>query len=179
MLTVELLGPLRVAVDGQPVELPAGRLRALLAVLAMSAGRSVPTDRLASAVWGTEPGGDPRTNVRTNVKRLRRALGTAEEALVVAQPGAYLLAAEPDDVDALRFGRLLDEAAAATDRKTERSRLAAALALWRGTPFDGIRSDWLGQFVAPALRERYLTGLERRVDLDLASESPNDVRSPR
>jgi DNA-binding SARP family transcriptional activator len=178
VLTVELLGPLRVAVDGQPVELPAGRLRALLAVLAMSAGRSVPTDRLASAVWGTEPGGDPRTNVRTNVKRLRRALGTAEEALVVARPGGYLLAAEPDDVDALRFGRLLDEAAAATDRATERSRLATALALWRGTPFDGIRSDWLGQFVAPALRERYLTGVERRVDLDLASGSPNDVPDP-
>jgi len=178
MLTVDLLGPLRVAVDDRPVELSAGRLRALLAVLAMSAGRTVPTDRLASAVWGTEPGGDPRTNVRTNVKRLRRALGSAEEALVVARPGGYLLAAEPDDVDALRFGRLLDEAAAATDRATERSRLAAALALWRGTPFDGIRSDWLGQFVAPALRERYLTGLERRVDLDLASGSPNDASDP-
>ncbi|XVQ06501.1 BTAD domain-containing putative transcriptional regulator [Spirillospora sp. CA-255316] len=174
MLTVELLGPLRVSVAGRAVELPGGRLRALLAVLAMSAGRTVPTDRLASAVWGTDTGGDPRANLRTNIKRLRRVLGTAEGQLIAARPGGYLLAAEPDQVDALRFGRLLDEAAAVSDPAGERSRLAGALALWRGTPFDGIRSDWLEQSVAPALQERYLTALERRVDLDLARGSSPD-----
>src|SRR5262245_10862997 len=135
----------------------------------MSAGRTVPTDRLAPALWGTDPSGDPRANVRTNIKRLRRALEPHETQLIVAQPGGYLLAAEPDDVDALRFGRLLDEAAATRDRTAERSGLAAALALWRGAPFDGIRSDLLQHSVAPALEERYLTALERRVDLDLAS----------
>ncbi len=169
MLTVELLGPLRVTAAGRPVELSAGRLRALLAVLAMSAGRTVPTDRLATAVWGTAASGDPRANVRTNIKRLRRALESDGTQLILAQPGGYLLAAEPDDVDALRFGRLLDEAAATRDRDAERSGLAAASALWRGAPFDGIRSDWLEQSVAPALVDRYLTALERRVDLDLAS----------
>jgi DNA-binding SARP family transcriptional activator/tetratricopeptide (TPR) repeat protein len=175
VLTVELLGPLRVSVGGRPVELPAGRLRALLAVLAMSAGRTVPTDRLATAVWGTDSRGDARANVRTNVKRLRRALGTAAGQLIAARPGGYLLVVESDHVDALRFGRLLDEAAAAPDTgPARRSRLAAALVLWRGTPFDGIRSDWLAQSVAPALQERYLTALERRVDLDLASDSRPD-----
>jgi DNA-binding SARP family transcriptional activator len=171
VLIVELLGPLRLSVDGGPVELPAGRLRALLAVLAMSAGRTVPTDRLATVVWGPDPRGDPRANVRTNVKRLRRALGTAAGRLIASRPGGYLLAAEPDHVDALRFGRLLDEAAAAPDPVAERVRLAAALALWRGTPFDGIRSDWLELSVAPALQERYLSALERRVDLDLVRGS--------
>jgi DNA-binding SARP family transcriptional activator len=178
VLTVEMLGPLRVSVGGRPVELPGGRLRALLAVLAMSAGRIVPTDRLAIAVWGTDLRGDPGANVRTNVKRLRRALGTAEGQLITARPGGYLLAAEPDHVDALRFGRLLDEAAAAPDPAAERSRLAAALALWRGGPFDGIRSDWLEQSVAPALAERYLTAVERRVDLDLANRSHPDPTGP-
>jgi DNA-binding SARP family transcriptional activator/Flp pilus assembly protein TadD len=171
VLIVELLGPLRLSVDGGPVELPAGRLRALLAVLAMSAGRTIPTDRLATVVWGPDPRGDPRANVRTNVKRLRRALGTAAGRLIASRPGGYLLAAEPDHVDALRFGRLLDEAAAAPDPVAERVRLAAALALWRGTPFDGIRSDWLELSVAPALQERYLSALERRVDLDLVRGS--------
>jgi DNA-binding SARP family transcriptional activator/Flp pilus assembly protein TadD len=168
VLTVDVLGPLRVSVAGRPVELPAGRLRALLAVLALSAGRTVATDRLSSAVWGADPRGDPRVNVRTNIKRLRRALG---ERLIAARPGGYLLAVDPDHVDALRFGRLLDEAAAAAEPATERSRLAAALSLWRGTPFDGIRSDWLEQSVTPALQERYLTAVERRVDLDLDSGS--------
>jgi DNA-binding SARP family transcriptional activator len=170
VLTVELLGPLRVSVAGRAVELPAGRLRALLALLAMSAGQLVLTDKLATAVWGTDPPGDARANVRTNVKRLRRALGAAEQ-LIVARPGGYLLALEPDQVDALRFGRLLDDAAAGPDPAAERSLLNAALALWRDTPFDGIRSDWLEQSVAPALHERYLTALERRIDLDLESRA--------
>jgi DNA-binding SARP family transcriptional activator/tetratricopeptide (TPR) repeat protein len=174
VLTVELLGPLHVSVAGRPVELPAGRLRALLAVLAMSAGRAVPTDRLATAVWGTDASGDARANVRTNVKRLRRALGTAGDQLIAARPGGYLLASEPDQVDALCFGCLLDQAAATPDPVAERSRLAAALALWRGTPFDGIRSDWLEQAKAPALQERYLAAVERRIDLDLASGSRPD-----
>jgi DNA-binding SARP family transcriptional activator/tetratricopeptide (TPR) repeat protein len=175
VLTVEVLGPLRVLVAGRPVELPAGRLRALLAVLAMSAGRAVPADRLATAVWGMDARGDARTNVRTNVMRLRRALGAAGEQLIVARAGGYLLAAEPDRVDALRFGRLLDEAAAeAADPNAERVRLDAALALWHGTPFDGIRSDWLERSAAPALRERYLSALERRIDLDLASGKQPD-----
>ncbi|MEO3796759.1 BTAD domain-containing putative transcriptional regulator [Nonomuraea sp. B10E15] len=178
MLTVELLGQLRVSVAGRPVELPAGRLRALLAVLALSAGRVVPVDRLASAVWGADRRGDPRANVRTNVKRLRRVLGAPADQLIVARPGGYLLSTEPDRVDALRFGRLLDEAAAARDRVTERSRVAAALDLWRGTPFDGIRSDWLEQSVAPALQERYLTAWERRIDLDLAGGSCPDLTEP-
>ncbi|WP_412515267.1 tetratricopeptide repeat protein [Actinomadura madurae] len=173
VLAVDVLGPLRVSVDGRPVELPAGRLRALLAVLAMSAGRTVPTSRLATAVWGADTPGDPGTNVRANVKRLRRALGSAAP-LVVARPGAYQLDVDQDSVDALRFGRLLDEAAAAPDLVVEQSRLGAALALWRGTPFDGIASDWLEQSVAPALQERYLTALERRVDLGLASGAPPD-----
>ncbi|MCO1658537.1 AfsR/SARP family transcriptional regulator [Pseudonocardia humida] len=170
MLTVELLGPLRVSVDGRPVELPRGRVRATLAVLAMSAGRAtVPADRLAAAVWGAQLRGDPRTNVRTAVKRLRRALGPVGGQLVAARPGGYLLATEPDHVDALRFGRLLDEAAAATATPaTERSRLDTALSLWRGTPFDGIRSDWLEWPAALELEERYLAAIERRVDLDLA-----------
>ncbi|MEU7858707.1 BTAD domain-containing putative transcriptional regulator [Nonomuraea sp. NPDC049141] len=172
VLAVELLGPLRVSVAGRPVELPPGRQRVLMAVLAMSAGRTVPTDRLATAVWGTDPRGDPRVNLRTTVKRVRRALGTVE--LIVSRSGGYLLAAEPDQVDALCFGLLLDGAAAAPDPAAERSRLAEALALWRGTPFDGIRSDWLEHFVAPALQDRYLTALERRVDLDLAHGAQPD-----
>jgi len=49
VLGVGVLGLLEVTVDGRPVELTAGRLRALLAVLALSAGRPVSVDRIAEA----------------------------------------------------------------------------------------------------------------------------------
>jgi DNA-binding SARP family transcriptional activator len=112
-LEVGLLGPLQVSVAGRPVELPTGRLPALLAVLAMSAGQTVSVDRLATAVWGEDLSVDARTNVQRNVRRLRRLLGAE---LVATRGGGYALEVEPDQVDALRFVRLLDLAAAAPDR---------------------------------------------------------------
>jgi DNA-binding SARP family transcriptional activator len=172
VIAVGLLGPLQVSVAGQPVELPVGRLRPLLAALALWAGQPVSVDRLAIAVWGEDPPGDARANVQTNVKRLRRVLGTD---LIVTRRGGYVLDVEPDRVDALRFARLLDEAAAAPDPATQHDRLVAALALWRGTPLDGVRSDWLEHTQVPPLQERYLAGLERRVDLDLADGRHADL----
>ena len=171
-LEVGLLGPLRVWVAGRPVELPAGRLPALLAVLAMSAGQAVSVDRLGTAVWGEDLAVDARANIQTNVRRLRRLLGAG---LVTTRGGGYALEVEPEQVDALRFDRLMDLAAAAPDRAAQRELLVEALGLWRGTPFDGVRSDWLEQTQAPRLQERYLAGLERRIDLDLADGSPVDL----
>jgi DNA-binding SARP family transcriptional activator/tetratricopeptide (TPR) repeat protein len=171
-LEVGLLGPLRVSVAGRPVELPAGRLSALLAVLAMSAGQTVSVDRLATALWGEELSVDARANLQTNVRRLRRLFGAE---LIATRSGGYALEVEPDQVDAVRFVRLLDLAATAPDPATQRDRLVEALGLWRGTPFEGVRSDWLEQTQSPRLQERYLAGLERRIDLDLANGSPVDL----
>jgi DNA-binding SARP family transcriptional activator/tetratricopeptide (TPR) repeat protein len=171
-LEVGLLGPLAVSVAGRPVELPPGRLRALLAVLALSAGQAVSVDRLTTAVWGEDASVDARANVQSNVRRLRRLLGA--EA-VATRGGGYALQVEPDRVDATRFVRLLDLAATAPDRAIRRHRLVEALALWRGAPFDGVRSDWLEQTQAPWFQERYLAALERRIDLDLVDGAPVDL----
>ena len=171
-LEVGLLGPLRVSVAGRPVALPAGRLSALLAVLAMSAGQTVSVDRLATALWGEDLSVDARANLQTNVRRLRRLLGAE---MIATRGGGYALEVEPDQVDAVRFVRLLDLAAAAPDPATQRDRLAEALGLWRGTPFEGVRSDWLEHTQSPRLQERYLAGLERRIDLDLADGTQVDL----
>jgi DNA-binding SARP family transcriptional activator/Flp pilus assembly protein TadD len=172
VLTVGVLGPLEVSLEGRPVELTSGRLRTVLAVLSMSAGLAVPVDRLATALWNDDPPDQPRRGVQTNLTRLRAALGAGA---IGTTPAGYLLHTDPDRVDALRFARLLGAAAQTTDPAAERARLADALALWRGTPFDGVRSDWLARTEAPRLTERYLTAVERRVDLDLASGRHADL----
>jgi DNA-binding SARP family transcriptional activator len=162
-VTVNVLGPFEVIVGGRPVALTTGRLRALLAVLAMSAGHSVSLDRLAAAVWGANLPADPRRGIQLYVTRLRGALGAAA---IATEPAGYALRTEPDNVDALRFLRLRE--AAAADPATERVRLIEALGLWRGTPFDGIPGGWLTDTQRPRLVEHYLAAVERRVDLDLA-----------
>jgi len=63
-LTVRLLGPFEVAVRGRPVSLTTGRLRALLAALAVSADRLVTVDQLAEAVWDEDLPSDVRRSVR-------------------------------------------------------------------------------------------------------------------
>jgi DNA-binding SARP family transcriptional activator len=159
-LTVRLLGPIEVTMGGRPVVVTSGRLRtllAVLAVLAMAAGKTVTVDRLADAVWEDELPGNTRRSVQTYVTRLRGALGAES---IMTTPAGYALRARPEDIDALRFVRLLEAAAGAPDHAAaERSLLVEALALWRGAPFGGVQSDWLDHAEAPRLVERYLAGV--------------------
>ncbi len=114
---VDILGPLRLERDGEPVELSGGRLRALLTRLALDAGRPVTTSALADAVWDNDLPSDEQHALQSLVSRLRRSVGDVLEAT----PGGYRLAVAPDAVDAARFERLVAE-----------GRPREALALWRG-----------------------------------------------
>ncbi|MFD7320949.1 BTAD domain-containing putative transcriptional regulator [Streptomyces sp. NPDC059875] len=128
-----VLGPTQVhTADGTPVSLGGARLRALLAVLALRAGRTVPVGVLVDEVWDGAPPADGAAALQALVGRLRRALG--REA-VVSAPGGYRLAAGPEDVDAHRFERLAREgvrALGAGDPARAAELLDEALGLWRG-----------------------------------------------
>lgn len=54
-LCLDVLGPLTLRVDGQEVEVPGARRRALLALLALEAGRVASTERLVDCLWPDEP----------------------------------------------------------------------------------------------------------------------------
>jgi DNA-binding SARP family transcriptional activator/tetratricopeptide (TPR) repeat protein len=164
-LEARLLGPLEVSVDGVPVRLT-GRPSVLFAVLAMSAGAVVSAERLATAVWGDELPGNPRASVQTNMTRLRQLIGAQ---FVETTAVGYLLRVRPEQIDALRFLELIAVAASVSDLDTESRTLTDALALWRGHPFEGMRSVWLAEAETPRLIERYLGAVERRIDLELAA----------
>ncbi|MGN9907517.1 BTAD domain-containing putative transcriptional regulator [Phytohabitans sp. LJ34] len=164
-LAVGVLGPLDVRVAGRAVAVTAPMLRGLLAGLALHPGTAVPADQLAAVLWGDDPPADERRSLRTYVNRLRGLLGAD---LITTVRAGYQLEAEPDQVDAVRFVRLLDAAAQATDRAAERALVGTAVALWRGTPFEDVHSAWLDESETPGLVERYLSGVERLADLDVA-----------
>ena len=117
---VAILGPLEVHDDNGAVIAVAGaRLRGLIARLALAGGQPVSTGALAGAVWDYDPPADVANALQTLVSRARRALGGA--AAVEQSAAGYRLAVTPDDVDALRFERLVAQGSA-----------GEALALWRG-----------------------------------------------
>ncbi|MFE5095104.1 BTAD domain-containing putative transcriptional regulator [Streptomyces sp. NPDC056638] len=118
--------------DGTAVAIGGARLRALLSVLALRPGRTVPAAVLVDEVWDGDPPADAVGALQALVGRLRRALGHA--AITSAESG-YRLAAEPDAVDLYRFERLAGEGARALeegDAAKARAVLDDALALWRG-----------------------------------------------
>ncbi|MFC7510735.1 BTAD domain-containing putative transcriptional regulator [Streptomyces thermocarboxydus] len=118
--------------DGAVVPVGGARLRALLTVLALRAGRTVPVGLLVDEVWDGDPPADATGAVQALVGRLRRALGADA---VASADGGYRLTAAPDDVDLHRFERLAYEglrAVADGDPAKAAAVLDDALALWRG-----------------------------------------------
>lgn len=118
--------------DGTPVVLGGARLRALLTVLALRPGRTVPAAVLVDEVWDGDPPADAPGALQALVGRLRRALGPQA---VDSGDGGYRLAAGADDIDLHRFERLAGEgvrALADGDSTKAAEALDDALALWRG-----------------------------------------------
>jgi hypothetical protein len=98
--------------DGLPVEIPGRRLRSLLALLALTPGTPRRAGYLADQLWAGDP---PSANaLQALVSRLRRALGSDA---VVSRPAGYVLAVAPEQVDLIRFDRLVSEGTPAAARE--------------------------------------------------------------
>ncbi|GAA3479004.1 AfsR/SARP family transcriptional regulator [Streptomyces yanii] len=118
--------------DGTAVVIGGARLRALLTVLALRPGRTVPATVLVDEVWDGDPPADAVGALQALVGRLRRVLG--HEAITSAESG-YRLAADADAVDLHRFGRLAGDGTRALEEGDPAKAVAVlddALALWRG-----------------------------------------------
>ncbi|MFG1805799.1 BTAD domain-containing putative transcriptional regulator [Streptomyces sp. NPDC049040] len=118
--------------EGVPVALGGGRVRALVAALAVGVGRPVSVEALIEQVWAGDPPADAAGALQALVARVRRALG--REA-VASEPGGYRLAAERDAVDLYEFEHLVhegDTALSGGDPRKAAAALTRALALWRG-----------------------------------------------
>lgn len=138
-LLVRLLGPVELVSDGTPVRMPQQSLRALLAVLALSANHVVSSDSLIDALWQEPSSREREQNLHVRVYQLRRLLTGAEPGrgtsrLVTAAPG-YRLELAADQLDVARFRRLATDgrAAARSGKAPEAVEiLGKALDLWRG-----------------------------------------------
>jgi predicted ATPase len=161
-----MLGPLEVRDDdGASIDVAGARLRTLLIVLALDAGRLVPTAQLVDGIWGDDPPAGAANALQALVSRLRRALsGSAIES----HPAGYRLAIDPDTVDVSRFERLVASGrttpgdAAATTRA-----LREGLALWRGPALVEVADAAFFQAQRTRLEELRLAATEERVDADL------------
>ncbi|MDX8032345.1 BTAD domain-containing putative transcriptional regulator [Lentzea sp. BCCO 10_0856] len=162
-----MLGPLDVLFNGEPVVLPAGKGRVLLATLLLRPNQFVSVDELVERLWeGSPPSLDRAAKtLQTTVLRLRQSLGAA--SCVTTVTNGYV--AETQNVDLLRFRALAND------------HPHAALALWRGPALTNVSSDTLHHEDVPRLVEERLVVLERRIEQDLndghATELLPELRS--
>src|SRR5918995_508329 len=162
-----ILGPLEASSRGQPLELGAGKQRALLVLLLLRAGEVVSTDRLIDALWGERPPPSALNSVHIYVSQLRKALGNGR---LQTHGRGYLLALEPEQLDLGRFERLLGdgrELLASGDAEGAAEALRAALGVWRGPPLSDVAFEPFAQGEIARLEELRLAALEERVEADL------------
>src|SRR3954447_9607334 len=96
-----------VLAEGEPVQLGGKKQRAVLAELVLRANSVVPRDRLLYALWGEDPPKSAVGTLQVYIHALRRALGP--ERMETSGDG-YRLVAGPDEIDLVRFERLVREA---------------------------------------------------------------------
>jgi DNA-binding SARP family transcriptional activator/ABC-type transport system substrate-binding protein/streptogramin lyase len=163
-LRIGVLGPFEVARNGKSVEIPPGKVRALLTLLLLDRGRVVPVDRLVEQLWDGRPPPSASKQVQVYVARLRKLLG--DGLLVTSSPG-YALRIEDEQLDAACFESLVENARG-EQATAAAKRLREALALWRGPPLVDFSYDAWAQEEIRRLEELHLEALEARIEADLA-----------
>ncbi|MFJ9871271.1 BTAD domain-containing putative transcriptional regulator [Streptomyces sp. NPDC101165] len=146
-------------------------MRTLFAVLLAARGRVVPVSRIVDEIWYDGRGRrqrDPRNLVHQYVMRLRRQLGDHNHSVLVTQATGYSLSCEPAQLDARRFEELAtrgQEQLTSGDLDHAFDTLGKALALWRGTPLEGVPPAPSIVAEAARLEEARLTAAEMRIDV--------------
>lgn len=146
-LTLSLLGPFQVLLDGQPVtHFPTDKERALLAYLAAEADRPHRREALAALLWGGLPEEAALSNLRRSLHRLRRTLGDEDEAdtfLTVASRTVQFNLASDHALDTRDFVEHLAQVQAHRHRRAETCNTCRA---WREVAAAHYRGDFLQGF---------------------------------
>jgi predicted ATPase/DNA-binding SARP family transcriptional activator len=159
--------------DGGQVNVGGPRLRSLLALLALDAGRVVTVERLIDGLYGEETPPRAANALQAQISRLRARLrdAGAPDGMVEFAPAGYRLAADPEDVDAHRFDRLAREgraALAAGDHAGAAGLLRQALGLWRGPALTDVADVPFAGPQAARLEEARVAAFEDRAEAELA-----------
>lgn len=145
-LRIQVLGPLSVHLDGQPVELGADKQRRLLALLAIQPNRLVRREELVDLLWGEDPPSSCSGLLHTYVARLRKVLEPRRmpqqpARVITTVDGGYLLSVDEEQLDLLRFDaevKQAERALRAGDLAAAQQHWLDALDAWRGPVLAGL-----------------------------------------
>ncbi|MFC9249835.1 BTAD domain-containing putative transcriptional regulator [Amycolatopsis thailandensis] len=182
-LKVQVLGSLRVWLDGEEIDLGPARQRAVFATLATRAGdQPVTRSELIQAVWGSAAPPSANGSVHTYISGLRRILEPdrtrwSTDGLLLSDTAGYRLRLGPDALDATQFDQL-SEAARAYWQDGDATRtvetLDNALALWSGGVLSGVPGPY-AEALRGSLAEQRILAVELRASALLRLGSHEDL----
>ena len=171
-----ILGPLEVSDGGRRVQVEGRKQRTLLAVLLVHANEVVSADQLIDELWGEGPPPTAAKTLQAHVSRLRRSLngdGRSKngEGPLETRGQGYVLRVEPEQLDAERFQRLLDDGRRSFARGEPgpaAEKVKEALALWRGPALADFAYESFALAEIGRLEELRLAASEERIEANLA-----------
>ena len=150
-LSIRLLGPMQVSLEGEPVtRFESDKVRALLTYLAVEADGPHRREKLAGLLWPERPERSARANLRQALSNLRLAIGDAGASppvLKVTRQALQFNTASDAWVDARALAGLLSAGAPIAD-------LEAAASLYRGQFLEGFSLPGSAPFEEWALLTR-------------------------
>lgn len=175
VIEINILGPLELR-DGDGAWIPRGpKVRRLLATLALRPGEVVDITKLGEELWEDSPPATMTATIRSHVYHLRLMLagesglpGAAD--LISTEPTGYRLRAAADQIDAVRFERLVDHGRLLLERGEPAGASAGlrqALSLWRGPALVDITCGRVLDGHVTRLAEARLRATELRLEADL------------
>jgi DNA-binding SARP family transcriptional activator/tetratricopeptide (TPR) repeat protein len=182
LLRFQVLGPLRVWRQAEPVDLGPVQRRVVLAVLLLNGNQPLGRQQLIDAVWGEAA---PRWAVnllQRDMSGLRRALEperterSAPSCLQWTDAG-YLLDLSHSSLDLATFNEMVERAKKARSggKVGEAARLLrSGLELWQGPLCSGLRSPLLDA-ERDRLHEKRIGVYEDRIELDLIVGTERDL----
>lgn len=138
----EMLRPAQIRSGDTVTPAPDGVPGAILAILLIRRGRTVPLEALIELIWGDAPPPSAGKNVRNHVMRLRNTLGDSGKRIVRTRGSGYSV---PEDAGTYDVAEFMDLSRAGHrelwrgDPASAAGPLERALGLWQGYPFEGIK----------------------------------------
>lgn len=139
--------------------------RAVLAVLALSAGQVIPTDRLIDLVWD-EPPATARRTLQSYLARIRRVCDDDPPLRTV--PGGVVLSIDREAVDLLRFEDAVSRALLPDGPDISLAELERELSGWATPAIDAHRSQGFDALFAP-YTTLHLQAVEQLARLQIAA----------
>lgn len=182
-MDIQVLGSVSVRYGNRQHAVGSKRLTAILALLALSPGRTIPADQLEDELWAGRTLANARNALQASVGRLRRYLesitGRRGDELIRTVGGGYQLGVPADRVDAHRFRELARSGAdlVASDPALAAVALEEALSLWRGLALMDAHDGLRVRIAAADLEERRITVYEDLTTARLAVD-PHRISLP-